>query len=61
MKLFPSRDDRKQAMAMLEQAGFKQDGKLNIGIKKLMSVIEMARQEPDATGERLTSALMGLA
>lgn len=50
-------------MDMLRQAGF--DGQdetsgLNIGIKKLLSVIEMARQEPEAVGERLVTSLMGL-
>jgi vesicle-fusing ATPase len=61
VKLFPNSDERRQGIAMLEQAGFGQEGRLNIGIKKLLSTIEMARQEPDATGERLTTALMGLA
>lgn len=34
--------------------------KLNIGVKKLLSMVEMARQEPESVAERLTSALMGL-
>ena len=54
---------------MLIQAGFGGPGKgseemseggLNIGVKKLLSVIEMARQEPEAVGERLVTSLMGL-
>lgn len=51
---------------MLEDAGFasaagnEETGRLHIGIKKLLSMIEMARQEPDHTAERLTGALMGL-
>lgn len=53
-------------MQMVEQAGLGGGGedettsKLNIGVKKLLSVVEMARQEPEAIGERLTGALMGL-
>ena len=50
-------------MQMLQQAGFGGDsetGGLNIGIKKLLSMIEMARQEPEAVGERLVTSLMGL-
>ena len=48
---------------MLQQAGLggqDMDTGLNIGIKKLLSVIEMARQEPEAVGERLVTSLMGL-
>lgn len=55
--------ERQQTMQMLEQAGFGGDASgngLNIGIKKLLSMIEMARQEPDAVGERLVTSLMGL-
>ncbi|KAI0065735.1 AAA-domain-containing protein [Artomyces pyxidatus] len=65
VELFPSAKDRARAVAMLKQAGFGgQDedgtGRLSIGVKKLMSIVEMARQEPEAVAERLTSALMGL-
>ena len=65
VSLFPSDDERRQAVAMLAQAGFgnsedEETSRLNIGIKKLLSMVEMARQEPDATAERLTNALMGL-
>lgn len=55
--------DRQQTMQMLQQAGFgggSETGGLNIGIKKLLSMIEMARQEPEAVGERLVTSLMGL-
>lgn len=49
---------------MLQEAGFGlDDGRspvLNIGVKKLLSLVEMARQEPHAVAERLVSALMGL-
>ncbi|TFK55646.1 AAA-domain-containing protein [Heliocybe sulcata] len=65
VELFSSSDDRRRAIGMLQQAGLGEEGqdgvsRLNIGIKKLLSVIEMARQEPEAVAERLTSALMGL-
>lgn len=59
--LFPDARDRARAVAMLRQAGLDgEDGRLSIGVKKLLSVVEMARQEPEAVAERLTSALMGL-
>jgi len=58
--LFPSPKELQRAMAQLEQAGFGQEGRLNIGIKKLLSTVEMARQEPEEVAERLIGALMGL-
>ncbi|CCM00433.1 uncharacterized protein FIBRA_02465 [Fibroporia radiculosa] len=68
LALFPSAQDRVKAIRMLEQAGFGSlqtndddlSSRLNIGIKKLLSIVEMARQEPDAAAERLTQSLMGL-
>lgn len=51
---------------MLTEAGFgtKQDGNMNsrmqIGVKKLLSIIEMARQEPESVAERLLNGLIGL-
>ncbi|KAI0040942.1 AAA-domain-containing protein [Auriscalpium vulgare] len=65
VELFPSAKDRARAVQMLRQAGFGNDdddgaGRLSIGVKKLLSIIEMARQEPEAVAERLTSAVMGL-
>lgn len=65
VELFPSGDERRRALRMLEDAGLgsSQDqlsSKLQIGIKKLLSIIEMARQEPENVAERLAGALMGL-
>lgn len=71
LELFTSESERKRAIQMLEEAGFAShrsrrggevdyDSKLQIGIKKLLSTVEMARQEPENVAERLTSALMGL-
>jgi len=61
VELFRSSRDRARAVSMLREAGMGgEDGRLSIGIKRLLSVIEMARQEPEAVAERLTSALMGL-
>lgn len=66
VELFDSSDERRQAIRMLEDAGFaltaKDDdtSRLHIGIKKLLSVIEMARQEPENVALRLTTGLMGL-
>ncbi|KAK7696285.1 hypothetical protein QCA50_000939 [Cerrena zonata] len=64
VQLFSRRDEREQAIHMLEQAGFggedETSSRLNIGIKKLLNVIEMARQEPENVADRLTTSLMGL-
>lgn len=64
VELFDNATDIKRAIAMLREAGFgREDGRspvLSIGVKRLLSLIEMARQEPHAVAERLVSALMGL-
>lgn len=67
VELFSTVQERHAAIRMLEQAGFgnteaedEDSSRLNIGIKKFLSVVEMARQEPEAVAERLTGALMGL-
>ena len=58
--------ERRRAISMLGQVGFAQtddeaeSARTSVGIKKLLSMIEMARQEPDSIAERLTGALMGL-
>ncbi len=61
VELFHSTRDRANAVGMLRQAGVgTEDGRLSIGIKRLLSVIEMARQDPEAVVERLMNSLMGL-
>lgn len=62
--LFPTDEELSHAIFQLRKVGFGDDemetSRLNIGIKKLLSVIEMSRQEPEAIAERLTTGLMGL-
>ena len=64
VQLFSHRGERENAIQMLEEAGLGGDdetsSRLNIGIKKLLSVIEMSRQEPENVADRLISSLMGL-
>jgi len=66
LELFPNRKENDRAIAMLRQAGFGEDqdemngSRLNIGIKKLLSIVEMARQEPENVADRLVQNLMGL-
>ncbi|TFK66559.1 vesicular-fusion protein SEC18 [Pluteus cervinus] len=62
VNLFESQDELRRAMRMLREARLGEDGGrvLQIGIKKLLSTVEMARQEPESVAERLLSALIGL-
>ena len=65
VELFPTDEERRRAVSQIEQAGFGKDSagygaRMEIGIKKLLSIIEMARQEPELVADRLISALMGL-
>jgi vesicle-fusing ATPase len=50
---------------MLAETGFSsaKDDSMNgwhVGVKKLLSMVEMARQEPDHAAQRLVGSLMGL-
>lgn len=65
VELFPSEQEQKRAIRMLAEAGFGSDRDglspgLHIGVKKLLSIIEMARQEPESISERLVGALLEL-
>jgi vesicle-fusing ATPase len=65
VELFPSEQERRRAIRMLAEAGFGSDrdglsSRLQIGVKKLLSIIEMARQEPESISERLVGALLEL-
>ena len=65
VELFESSQERHAAIRLMSEAGFRDQGteensRLQIGVKKLLSVIEMARQEPENVGQRMLSALMGL-
>ena len=65
VELFPDEEERRRAVAQIAEAGFGQESgkygtRMDIGVKKLLSSVEMARQEPEFVAERLTSVLMGL-
>jgi vesicle-fusing ATPase len=65
VELFSSDEELEYALQMLSDAGFadqseRTSSRLHIGIKKLLSVIEMARQEPDNITLRLKNALTGM-
>ncbi|KAM0792734.1 hypothetical protein ACM66B_002510 [Microbotryomycetes sp. NB124-2] len=61
--LFGSNDEARRAMHLLHQAGFGDDGKvdsLSLGVKKLLSIAEMCRQDGEGAADKLVSSLMGL-
>ena len=66
VELFSREEEHQDVIRQLENVGYSRDEnaqsrlKLSIGVKKLLSVIEMARQEPEAVGDRLLTGLMGL-
>lgn len=63
VSLFTSKEEGQRAMGLLQQAGFGEEGKiaaLQLGVKKLLSMAEMCRQDPDGAGEKLVTSLMEL-
>ncbi|GAC96960.1 hypothetical protein PHSY_004544 [Pseudozyma hubeiensis SY62] len=56
MQLFDNENDTQRCQQLLTQAGLGEEGRLNIGIKKLLSEIEMARLDNDPA-DRLASSL----
>ena len=57
VQLFPSPSEHQRAMQMLRDARFGQDGnaRLQVGVKKLLSMAEMARQDPDPAYKLVSS------
>jgi vesicle-fusing ATPase len=55
--LFSSTAEHKKAMQMLEDAKFGEDGRMElmVGVKKLLSMAEMARQDPDPAYKMVSS------
>ncbi len=58
VELFGSTRDREHFIGVLRQAGIGTNRYLYIGIKRLLGVIETARQDHEAVAERLKSLLM---
>lgn len=54
--LFTSEEDHARCMGLLQSAGLGEEDRLNIGIKKLLSEIEMARLDDDPA-DKITAAL----
>jgi vesicle-fusing ATPase len=66
VKLFSDSNERRSAIAELQAAGYPASSdseyrkSLQIGIKKLLSLVEMSRQEPDNVLARFVTALTEL-
>jgi len=58
VELFPNANELQRAMHLLHQAGYGEEGKLSLGIKKLLSMAEMCRQDPDDVAGRLVQLVM---
>jgi len=61
--LFSDPKEIQEAVARLDQSGFGRGdeferAKYTVGIKKLLNIVEMVRQEPNNIPERLASAIM---
>ncbi|KEI42172.1 uncharacterized protein L969DRAFT_84044 [Mixia osmundae IAM 14324] len=57
VKLFRDQADFKRAVQLLQSARFGEDGRFSIGIKKLLGLVEMARQDP-SPADKLVSGLL---
>lgn len=57
--LFESASEQKRALQMLREARFGEDGRpdLLVGVKKLLSMAEMARQDPDPAYKLVSSLI----
>ena len=57
VQLFQSPNEQQRAMQMLRDARFGEEGRaeLLIGVKKLLSMAEMARQDPDPAVKLVSS------
>ncbi|KAG9045474.1 transport between ER and Golgi ATPase protein [Tulasnella sp. UAMH 9824] len=60
VELFQSSNHLKRAIQMLGEAGFAGEGRVNVGVKKLLSIVEMARQESEDPASRLVTELRNL-
>jgi vesicle-fusing ATPase len=58
--LFRSANEAQRAVQLLQQAGFGQEGRVSIGVKKLLSMAEMCRQDPDSASDKLVTSLLEL-
>lgn len=56
--LFSSAEESADAIGLLHEAGFGEANRINIGVKKLLSLAEMCRQDPESRGGTLVEKLL---
>ncbi|GAA6061702.1 hypothetical protein JCM10212_004934 [Sporobolomyces blumeae] len=60
VSLFRSPAELERTMGLVQQAGLGHEGRLMVGVKKLVGIVEMCRQEKDSMGDKLVSELVAL-
>ncbi|GAA5993797.1 hypothetical protein JCM11641_006066, partial [Rhodosporidiobolus odoratus] len=60
VQLFRSPQELQRAVELLRQAGLDGEDKLQIGVKRLLSLVEMCRQDQDSALDKLVTELVGL-
>ncbi|GAA6033283.1 hypothetical protein JCM8097_006668 [Rhodosporidiobolus ruineniae] len=60
VELFRSSQELQRAIDLLRQAQLDQEGRLSIGVKRLLSLVEMCRQDQDSAVDKLVTELVGL-
>ncbi|GAA6023329.1 hypothetical protein JCM10207_006237, partial [Rhodosporidiobolus poonsookiae] len=58
--LFRSPQELERAMGLLAQAGLDGEGRLQIGVKRMLSLVEMCRQDQESAVDKLVTELVGL-
>lgn len=60
VQLFRSPAELAQALELLRQAGLDGEDKLAIGVKRLLTLVEMCRQDQDSAVDKLVTELVSL-
>ncbi|GAA5872494.1 hypothetical protein JCM1840_006077 [Sporobolomyces johnsonii] len=60
VQLFRAQAELDRALHLLKQAGLGEEGRLNIGVKRLLSLVEMCRQDQESAVDKLVSELVSL-
>lgn len=58
--LFPDPASHARATDLLRRSGLGEEGRLAVGVKKLLSILEMCRQDADRAPEKLVTELVSI-
>lgn len=59
VEMFRTPQELQRAVELLRQAGLDGEDKLAIGVKRLLSLVEMCRQDQDSAVDKLVTELVG--